>query len=99
MYDPEKFMLVVNAANIEKDWNWCLKNADQFGLEPGKDLINASDDISQLAIQGPKALMAMQKLTKTPLENMDYYTFTEMHFAGINNVIFSYTGYTGVGRM
>ena len=52
-YNPEKYLLVVNAANIEKDWNWCVKNAEKFGLEIGKDLINASDDIAQLAVQGP----------------------------------------------
>jgi aminomethyltransferase len=97
MYDTEKFLLVVNAANIDKDWNWCVKYAEQFGLRAGKDLINASDDISQLAIQGPKAMKAMQKLTKTPLDDMDLYTFREMEFAGISNVIFSTTGYTGAG--
>ncbi len=66
-YGPEKYLLVVNAANIEKDWNWCVKNASQFGLTVGKDIINASDDIAQLAVQGPLALKAMQKLTKTPV--------------------------------
>lgn len=96
-YNQEKYLLVVNAANIEKDWNWCVKNAEQFGLEPGKDLINASGDLSQLAIQGPLALKAMQKLTETPVVDMEYYTFREIEFAGIRNVIFSTTGYTGAG--
>ena len=50
-YNPEKYLLVVNAANIEKDWNWCVKNAERFGLKPGTDLINASDGIAQLAVQ------------------------------------------------
>ena len=66
-------------------------------LKAGKDLINASDDIAQLAVQGPLALKAMQKLTKTPVEDMEYYTFKVLEFAGINDVIFSTTGYTGAG--
>jgi aminomethyltransferase len=96
-FHPEKFLLVVNAANTEKDWNWCVKNAELFGLKPGKELINASDDIAQLAVQGPLALKAMQKLTETPVEDMEYYTFKVLKFAGINDVIFSATGYTGAG--
>jgi aminomethyltransferase len=96
-YNSEKYLLVVNAANIEKDWNWCVKNAAKFGLTAGKDLINASDNISQLAVQGPLALRAMQKLTKTPVEDMEYYTFKVLEFAGISDVIFSTTGYTGAG--
>ncbi|MGA2406499.1 MAG: glycine cleavage system aminomethyltransferase GcvT [Bacteroidales bacterium] len=96
-YNPEKYLLIVNAANTEKDWNWCVKNAARFGLKPGKDLVNASDDIAQLAVQGPLALKAMQKLTKTPVEGMEYYTFKVLDFAGIGNVIFSITGYTGAG--
>ena len=74
-FNSEKYLLVVNAANIEKDWNWCLSHAKRFGIIPGKDIINASDDIAQLAIQGPFALKAMQKLTSVPVENMEYYTF------------------------
>ena len=96
-FNSEKYLLVVNAANIEKDWKWCIQNAECFGLSAGKDLINASDDIAQLAVQGPLALKAMQKLTKTPVENMEYYTFKVLDFAGISNVIFSTTGYTGAG--
>jgi aminomethyltransferase len=96
-YNPEKYLLVVNAANIEKDWNWCVKNAEKFGLKPGKDLINDSDNIAQLAVQGPLALKAMQKLTKTSVEDMEYYTFKVIEFAGISDVIFSTTGYTGAG--
>jgi aminomethyltransferase len=96
-YNPEKYLLVVNAANIEKDWNWCVKNSEKFGLKTGKDLINASDDMAQLAVQGPLALKAMQKLTKTPVEDMEYYTFKVLEFAGIKDVIFSTTGYTGAG--
>jgi aminomethyltransferase len=96
-YNPEKYLLVVNAANIEKDWNWCVQNAKNFGLKAGKELINASDGIAQLAIQGPLALKAMQKLTKTSVEDMEYYTFKVLEFAGIKDVLFSTTGYTGAG--
>ena len=96
-FNPEKYLLVVNAANIEKDWKWCLKNSEKFGLKAGIDIINVSDGIAQLAVQGPLALKAMQKLTGTPVENMEYYTFKVLDFAGIGNVIFSITGYTGAG--
>jgi len=96
-YNQEKYLLVVNAANVEKDWNWCVQNSTKFGLKVGKDLINASDDIAQLAIQGPLALKAMQKLTDTDVEHMGVYTFKVLQFAGISNVIFSTTGYTGAG--
>jgi aminomethyltransferase len=96
-FSPVKYLLVVNAANIEKDWQWCVKNAAKFGIVPGKDLINASDDIAQLAVQGPLALKAVQKLTSAPVTNMEYYTFRIIEFAGIKEVIFSTTGYTGAG--
>ncbi len=96
-YNKEKYLLVVNAANIEKDWKWCVENAAKFGLETGESLINISDDISQLAVQGPLALKAMQKLTRTPVEDMEYYTFKVLEFAGIPDVLFSTTGYTGAG--
>jgi aminomethyltransferase len=96
-FNKEKYLLVVNAANTEKDWNWCLQNAAKFYIEAGKEIVNASDDIAQLAVQGPLALKAMQKLTKTPVEDMEYYTFRVIDFAGISDVIFSTTGYTGAG--
>jgi len=96
-FNQEKYLLVVNAANIDKDWNWCVMNAAKFGIRVGMDLINASDEIAQLAIQGPLALQIVQKLTKNPVTDMPYYTFTEMEFAGIKNVLFSTTGYTGAG--
>lgn len=96
-FNNEKFLLVVNAANTQKDWEWCVKNSTKFGLKPGVDLINASDDLSQLAIQGPLALKAMQKLTSTPITEMEYYTFKVIEFAGIKDVLFSTTGYTGAG--
>ncbi|PLX06914.1 MAG: glycine cleavage system protein T [Marinilabiliales bacterium] len=96
-FGDEKYLLVVNAANIDKDWNWCVKNAEEMGLKIGEELINASDDIAQLAIQGPLALKAMQKLTEASVEDMEFYTFKEITFAGIENVLFSTTGYTGAG--
>jgi len=96
-FNAQKYLLVVNAANIDKDWNWCVKNAGKFGLVVGKDLVNASDNTAQLAIQGPLALKAMQKLTATTITDMEYYTFREIEFAGLKNVLFSTTGYTGAG--
>ncbi len=96
-FDDVTYMLVVNAANIDKDWDWCVKNARESGMEIGKDLYNASDEICQLAIQGPLALKAMQKLSDSSVEDMEYYTFKKCDFAGIKDVIFSTTGYTGSG--
>ena len=86
------YMLVVNASNIEKDWNWISKHNDL-----GVEMINASEDYSLLAIQGPKAAEAMQSLTTIDLTNMPYYTFQIGEFAGKNDVIVSATGYTGSG--
>lgn len=91
-YEPEKYMLVVNAANIEKDWNWCV-NHNTVGAE----LENSSDNIGQLAVQGPKAIDALQKLTSVNLSEIPYYTFKVGDFAGVKNVIISNTGYTGAG--
>ncbi|MDR0866704.1 MAG: glycine cleavage system aminomethyltransferase GcvT [Candidatus Symbiothrix sp.] len=91
-YEPEKYLMVVNAANIEKDWNWCVKNNTE-----GAELQNASDNMSQLAIQGPKALPTLQKLTDIDLSKVPYYTFVTGKLAGIDNVIISNTGYTGCG--
>jgi len=91
-YSPEKYMLVVNASNIEKDWNW-LKSQNDMGAE----LENASDRISQLAVQGPKAKETLQKLTSVNLSGLKYYTFTTGSMAGVKDVIISATGYTGAG--
>ncbi len=91
-FNKEKYLLVVNASNIEKDWNNVVKHNDV-----GAKLTNASDNISQLAVQGPLALKAMQKLTSTSVEDMEYYTFKVIEFAGVKDVIFSTTGYTGSG--
>ncbi len=96
-YNREKYLLVVNAANTEKDWNWCVQNAGEFGIVPGKDLLNASDDIAQLAIQGPLAMQIVAKLTDIPVKDMEFYTFVETEIAGIGNALLSTTGYTGAG--
>jgi aminomethyltransferase len=96
-FSDEKYLLVVNAANIDKDWNWCVKQAAAFGLTPGNGIENASDSYAQLAVQGPLALKAMQKLTPVTITDMEYYTFMEIPFAGFNNIIFATTGYTGSG--
>lgn len=94
--NEETYLLVVNASNIEKDWNWLCKHAPKFNLEIGKDLYNASDEIAQLAVQGPLALKAMQKICPEPIEDMEYYTFKKFQIEG-SEVIFSTTGYTGSG--
>ncbi len=91
-YEPEKYMLVVNAANIEKDWDWCVSHNTE-----GAELENASDHMAQLAVQGPRAILALQKLTDIDLSSIPYYTFKVGKFAGEENVIISNTGYTGAG--
>jgi aminomethyltransferase len=90
--DDLTYLLVVNASNIDKDWAWCNKQNKM-----GATLYNASDEIAQLAIQGPLALKAMQKLTDTTVTDMEYYTFKKLTFAGVKDVIFATTGYTGSG--
>ena len=93
----DDYLLVVNASNIEKDYNWLTERGRERGLVAGKDIVNVSDDFAQLAIQGPLALQAMQKLTGEPVMEMEYYTFKRIDFAGIPGAIFSTTGYTGAG--
>ncbi len=88
----ESYFIVVNASNIEKDWNWISQHNDL-----GVEMQNLSDGYSLLAIQGPKAAAAMQSLTNVELSNMTYYTFQYGTFAGIENVMISATGYTGSG--
>ena len=95
--DAETYLLVLNAGNTDKDWEWLKSHAPKFGLTPGKELYNASAEFAQLAVQGPLALQAMQKLTKEPIMDMEYYTFKKINFAGVDNVIFSINGYTGAG--
>ncbi len=90
--NAEEFFVVVNASNIEKDWNWI---ADRNDLSV--EMNNLSDDYSLLAIQGPKAADAMQQLTDIDLKGMKYYTFQIGKFAGIDDVMVSATGYTGSG--
>ena len=90
--DEKTYMLVVNASNIEKDWNWI----QQFNTAD-VEMHNISDKTSLLAIQGPKAADALQSLTDIDLASMEYYTFKKGTFAGIENVVVSATGYTGAG--
>ncbi|MDB5126941.1 MAG: glycine cleavage system protein [Mucilaginibacter sp.] len=90
--DEKTYMLVVNASNIEKDWNWIAK----YNTE-GVDMKDISDRTSLLAVQGPKAADALQSLTDIDLASMEYYTFKKGKFAGIDNVVVSATGYTGAG--
>jgi len=89
----DQYLLVVNAANIEKDWEWITQHNEEFGA----DLRNISDEYSLLAIQGPKAIEAMQSLTTIDLSAIKFYQFEVGQFAGIENVIISATGYTGSG--
>ena len=91
-YEPEKYLLVVNAANMDKDWDWCVSHNTE-----GAELENSSDNIGQLAVQGPKAILALQKLTDVDLSSIPYYAFKVGKFAGEDNVIISNTGYTGAG--
>jgi aminomethyltransferase len=91
-YEPEKYLLVVNASNIEKDWEHCVKNNTA-----GAVLENASDRMAQLAVQGPLALKTLQKLTQADLSAIPYYSFKTDKLADVENVIISNTGYTGCG--
>ncbi len=91
-FEPEKYMLVVNASNVEKDWNWLNDNNTE-----GTILENASEHTAQLAVQGPKATELLQRLTSVNLSEVPYYHFTVGDFAGVPHVIISNTGYTGAG--
>lgn len=90
--DAEKYLLVVNASNIEKDWNWIAHHNNMDAT-----MRDMSDEMSLLAIQGPKAAEAMQSLTDIDLANMKFYTFEVGTFADVDKVIVSATGYTGSG--
>ncbi|MCL6219251.1 glycine cleavage system aminomethyltransferase GcvT [Zunongwangia pacifica] len=90
--NAEKYLLVVNAANIEKDWNWISQHNTMDA-----NLTDLSEELSLLAIQGPKAAEAMQSLTDVDLSAMKFYTFEIGTFAGVEKVIISATGYTGSG--
>ncbi|MES3019747.1 MAG: glycine cleavage system aminomethyltransferase GcvT [Bacteroidota bacterium] len=90
--DEKTYMLVVNASNIDKDWEW-ISSYNSGGVE----MKNISDQTSLLAVQGPKAAAALQSLTDVDLASMEYYTFKKGVFAGVDNVLISATGYTGAG--
>ncbi|RZL49969.1 MAG: glycine cleavage system aminomethyltransferase GcvT [Pedobacter sp.] len=90
--DEKTYMLVVNASNIEKDWNW-IQKYNTANVE----MHNISEKTSLLAVQGPKAADALQSLTDIDLASMEYYTFKKGTFAGVDNVVVSATGYTGAG--
>jgi aminomethyltransferase len=86
------YMIVVNASNIEKDWNWIQKrNTNKVEMH------NISDDTCLLAVQGPNATKILQPLTDMDIMNLKYYTFVKGRFAGVDNVLVSATGYTGAG--
>jgi len=91
-FEENKYLLVVNASNIQKDWDWCVKNNTDVA-----ELENASDWMAQLAVQGPKATELLQKLTDVNLSDIPYYTFKVGTFTGVKEVIISNTGYTGAG--
>ncbi len=90
--ENEEYLLVVNASNIEKDWNWISEHNTE-----GAEVENISDKTGLLAVQGPKAVQYMQELTDMDISNLKYYTFVQGSFAGVENVIISATGYTGSG--
>ena len=96
--DAETYMLCVNAANIDKDWKHICAEGKAFGMEAGhgRELYNASDEICQLAVQGPLAMKIVQKMCDEPVEEMEYYTFKKMKVAGCDAIL-SITGYTGSG--
>lgn len=90
--ENEEYMVVVNASNIEKDWNWISSHNNK-----NAEMHNISDDTCLLAIQGPNATKILQELTDIDILNLKYYTFVKGKFAGIDDVIISATGYTGSG--
>lgn len=94
-YSTTKYFVVVNAANVEKDWQWVCKHNEEGGF--GCKLENASDRYAQLAVQGPLATQLLQQLTDLDLSAIPYYAFREWTFAGVQPVIISNTGYTGAG--
>lgn len=91
-YEPEKYLLVINASNIEKDWNWLVSQNRE-----GAELENASDHTSQIAVQGPNAEKVLQKITNVDLSKIGFYKFKVGPMAGVKEVIISATGYTGAG--
>ena len=102
-YSTTKYLMVVNAGNIDKDWKWVNEQMDNGQWTMDNDcraavsLENASERYGQLAVQGPKATELLQLLTDADLKSIDYYAFREWSFAGVPGVILSNTGYTGAG--
>jgi len=92
MLSDNEYLLVVNASNIQKDWDWITK-FNRYGAK----MTNISDEITLLAVQGPKAADALQPLTRVDLKAIPYYCFVQGKFAGVSKVIISATGYTGAG--
>ncbi len=90
--ENKAYMIVVNASNIEKDWNWMQENNTR-----NVEMHNISDDTCLLAVQGPNATKMLQPLTEMDILNLKYYTFVKGKFAGVDNVLVSATGYTGAG--
>ena len=90
--EGQVYMLVVNASNMEKDWNWISAHNTQ-----GVEMHDISSRTALLAVQGPDAVKTVQKLTEMDLVNLQYYTFCKGRFAGLDNVLISATGYTGAG--
>ena len=93
--EEEKYLLVVNASNIEKDWKWVQKHNVDFGAV----VEDQSEETALLAIQGPKAIEAMQQLTSAPLTELPFYSHTIATFAGCENTLIATTGYTGAGGL
>ena len=93
--EEEKYLLVVNASNIEKDWKWVQKHNVDFGAV----VEDQSEETALLAIQGPKAIEAMQQLTSAPLTELPFYSHTTATFAGCENTLIATTGYTGAGGL
>jgi aminomethyltransferase len=91
-YDENEYYLVVNASNIQKDWDW-IASHNSFGVQ----MENLSDKMSLFAVQGPNAIKVLQTLTDVDLSSMPYYTFKGGTMAGVEDVIISNTGYTGSG--
>ena len=91
--EQQIYLLVINASNIQKDWNWIKKYNKEFGAQ----IENHSENTALLAIQGPMALTAMQNLTDFPLNSLPYYSLTKGNFASCEDVIIATTGYTGSG--
>jgi aminomethyltransferase len=91
-FSNEQYLMVVNASNIQKDWDW-INQQNEFGAV----LENVSDAVSQLAVQGPKATETLQKLTEVNLREIKFYSFVSGEMAGVKDVIISATGYTGAG--